>query len=99
MSMGRLAQMLITLTILLLHTSLQAEGAIGTDTTETIPTQSVKLVGMKQESIVRTCRPCTCDNGTVTNCCTQAHCNAPGESLGSCSFIKITCGCDASTCK
>ncbi|CAM0951410.1 unnamed protein product [Alopecurus aequalis] len=98
MSMGRLAQMLITLTILLLHTSLQAEGATG-DITKTIPTEFMKLVGIKAESITRACRPCQCDNGKETNCCTQAHCNAPGQPLGSCSFIKISCGCNASTCK
>jgi hypothetical protein len=77
-------------------------GAIGTTITKTIPIQSMKLVGVKEESIVKTCKPCGCISGGKfidTNCCTQAHCNAPGQPLGSCVFMKLTCGCDESSCR
>ncbi|CAM0951413.1 unnamed protein product [Alopecurus aequalis] len=101
MSMGRLAQMLITLAVLLLYTSLQAEAATRTNITESISIQSSKLMGIKEESLFKICRPCHCCPGgrgdcPATNCCFQIHCNQPGQPLGSCIQTKIACSCDGS---
>uniref|UniRef100_A0ACD5XWD1 Uncharacterized protein n=1 Tax=Avena sativa TaxID=4498 RepID=A0ACD5XWD1_AVESA len=96
MSMARLAQMLVTLSLLLLCTGLQAEaGTVGTNITESIPAQSLKLMGIsiKEESLFKMCRPCGV-KCSVPNCCLQYHCNGPGQPLGSCVTKHIACGCD-----
>ncbi|KAF7065675.1 hypothetical protein CFC21_071759 [Triticum aestivum] len=97
MSMGRLAQVSITLIIVLLYTGLLAEGAMGTNNNEQVHLQSLKLMGLTQESDLKLCRTCHCsckgDKCDATKCCYLAKCTT--QRPLTCVLDSIQCGsCD-----
>uniref|UniRef100_A0A8I7B994 Uncharacterized protein n=1 Tax=Hordeum vulgare subsp. vulgare TaxID=112509 RepID=A0A8I7B994_HORVV len=98
MSMGRLAEVFIALTVLFLYTGLLTEGAMGTNVIEHVPIESLELMGLSQEVDQKICRPChCCHDGTCnqTKCCYMTKCNQPGNPPFTCTLTKLSCGsCD-----